>query len=597
MPRCAVLLAMVAFLDPRTAASSAENLSIPAAFHPGETITFRMKWKASPLLPAMTAGDLTVRFAGEARFDGRPVYAVEGLAASAPGFVYSAKDYFISYFTPGEFQTVHTRNLLQEQDQKIQQLIYFYPETKHLWLKEWTRDLKANGPAAVSRNELHWGVPSPLHDAATLMCSVRWQARQNSLPYTTRACWLARIKQITLEEAGEETLDTVLGSVRARKYNIRNLFGNLMEKKDDYFFIWATPDERNIPLKIQAKVKYGHVDGELLRYEPERRDSLIPADIAWLVPPPDVRPPIAGKLAGPAGKLPAPEMVRIPGGTYRMGARKAAIRRLHGHGGPLPAGPLRGDQPPVPGVRPRHRPAGARHPAVRLFPEEVQLEDRRLRGVRPAGGALPLAGRPLPRGPGGPARGAGLLGGRRRLRPLGRQAAAHRSGVGVGRPRRADRRRLSLGPRLGARAGQHRRERRPGHLAGGIQAAGRNGYGLFDMSGNAAEWVADWFGNGLPSGRNPSGPGKRQVQDPAGRRLAAHRWRTPRSGRAAGTGPRTRTSTWVSAAPKTCRRDFTRRKSASHGRARKIASEFNADQRRFFMISADQSLDWNQRKS
>ena len=38
-----------------------------------------------------------------------------------------------------------------------------------------------------------------------VVCSVRWQARQNSLPYTTRACWLARIKQITLEDAGEET--------------------------------------------------------------------------------------------------------------------------------------------------------------------------------------------------------------------------------------------------------------------------------------------------------------------------------------------------------------------------------------------------------
>ena len=317
----AALLLTSTFTLPRTAASSTESLSIPPAFHPGETITFRMKWKASPLLPSMTAGDLTVRFAGEAQFDGRPVFAVEGLAASAPGFVYSARDYFISYFTPGEFQTVHSRNLLQEQDQKIQQLIYFYPESKHLWLKEWTRDLKANGPAAVSRNELHWDVPSPLHDAATLMCSVRWQARQNTLPYTTRASWLARIKQITLEDAGEETLDTVMGTIRARKYNIRNLFGNLMEKKDDYFYIWATPDERNIPLKVQAKVKYGHVDGELLKYEPERRESLIPADVAWLVPPPGARPSITGKLAEPAGKPPAQEMVRIPGGTCRMGAR------------------------------------------------------------------------------------------------------------------------------------------------------------------------------------------------------------------------------------------------------------------------------------
>lgn len=507
----AAFLAMIALMNSRTVASSHGNLLMPAAFHPGETITFRMKWKASPLLPSMTAGDLTVRFAGEARFDGRPVFAVEGLAASAPGFVYSAKDYFISYFTPGDFQTVHTRNLLQEQDQKIQQLIYFYPDTKHLWLKEWTRDLKANGPAEVTRNELHWDVPLPLHDAATLMCSVRWQARQNSLPYTTRACWLARIKQITLEDAGEETLDTTLGAIRARKYNLQNLFGNMMEKKDDYFFIWATPDERNIPLKIQAKVKYGHVDGELLRYEPERRESLIPADIAWLVPPPDVRPSLAGKLAGQVGKTPAPEMVRILGGTFRMGARSGS------GGSPVTVGPFLLDRLEVTNRQYQEfvRATGRSAPDIRPFEYFRKKFNWKIDGYEEyARLAEPFRWRDG-RFPEGRADLPVVL-------VSWEDAAAYARWAGKRLPTEAEWEWATRGGLAGAdypwgaAAEPGKANTAESDVLGtwpaGIQPTGKNGYGLFDMSGNAAEWVADWFGNGLPAGKNPQGPGSGKLK-------------------------------------------------------------------------------------
>jgi formylglycine-generating enzyme required for sulfatase activity len=42
----------------------------------------------------------------------------------------------------------------------------------------------------------------------------------------------------------------------------------------------------------------------------------------------------------------------------------------------------------------------------------------------------------------------------------------------------------------------------------GAHPAGRSPFGVHDMAGNAAEWVADWYAEGFRRGdtRNPQGP-------------------------------------------------------------------------------------------
>jgi len=313
---CALLLGVAAgTARPAPAETALEPLPFPV----GETITFRFKWKASPLLPSIEAGDFTFRFAGEGRFEGRPVWVAEGIAESVPGFRFPVKDYFKSYFRPGDFQGLHVWGIRSEGPDYLQQMMFFYPDTRHMWLKEYSRTTDG---VRVTRNELHYGFPSPMPDALAMMPALRTLGRAMRFPADLNGSYLGRVKKITVTLDGKETLDTVIGRLPAYRYNILNLFGTMMDP-DDYFYVWSSADGRYIPLKIKAKVRFGHVDGKLTRHE-IRAASLVPEELDLLAPLPDARPDVSGALKLPAGEQPDTDMVRVPGGAFRFGERRGA---------------------------------------------------------------------------------------------------------------------------------------------------------------------------------------------------------------------------------------------------------------------------------
>ena len=513
---CALLLGVAA--GPARPAP-AETALEPLPFPVGETITFRFKWKASPLLPSIEAGDFTFRFAGEGRFEGRPVWVAEGMAESVPGFRFPVKDYFKSYFRPGDFQGLHVWGIRSEGPDYLQQMMFFYPETRHMWLKEYSRTTDG---VRVTRNELHYGFPSPMPDALAMMPALRTLGRAMRFPADLNGSYLGRVKKITVTLDGKETLDTVIGRLPAYRYNILNLFGTMMDP-DDYFYVWSSADGRYIPLKIKAKVRFGHVDGKLTRHE-IRAASLVPEELDLLAPLPDARPDVSGALNLPAGEQPDTDMVRVPGGDFRFGERRGAA------GIPVRVSPFLMDRFEVTNaqylkfIRATGRPAPAVQPLEyyqRKFKWKSDGYEEFLRLAEPYrwnDGRCPAGRDHHPvvlvtwDDAAAYARWAG-----KRLPTEAEWEAAARAGLAAGAaypwgaaadPARAN---TSEGDRLGT-------------VPVTVLPGGRNALGLAHLSGNVAEWVHDWYDD------KPFGAGAADPQGPSGGRFRVMRggdWRHP----------------------------------------------------------------------
>lgn len=307
-----ILIVFAFFIHPNAFQPAATG----SPFADGETFTYRIKWKGNLLLPASEAGTISVRFAGAQNYGGRKLLRIETSAYSDPAFRHPMKGYQISLFTPDRHQSVLTLTLMEDGDERSQTAVHYYPELGALWLKEHFLDRKKGGPVIVSRNELHTGIPFPLLDPGAMGYLLRTMA--GAPPSSFMSVYRARIKKVNVVREGYDQTDSVLGQLRSVRMNLHNLFGNAEEDPGEYCQIWVSDDSRHIPLRIKAKVKVGYVEAEIVRHD-LRRESLIPTQPGWMSPPPENTPDIRYKLGFPPGTPPPCDMVSIPGGLLRFG--------------------------------------------------------------------------------------------------------------------------------------------------------------------------------------------------------------------------------------------------------------------------------------
>jgi len=495
--------------------NSAESIaSHGLPFPKGETMRFRMKWKPAFIIPKIEAGDITFRFVGPTTFAGRELLAVEGSAVSVPNFRIPVRDFFTSYFTPGDFQSVHYRAWLSEGKDRTDQLIFYFPEKRQLWRKEYKQHVKKDPSFRYARNELHWGIPVPLHDALTLIFSVRSSLSSTQTPFSLQISYNSRIKEITIQQEGEEILKTVLGEIPTIKYNIRNLFGDLMDE-DDYFYIWSTVDDRHIPVALKANVKYGYIEGKLTYYG-LRTHSILPKKLDWFTPLPESLPQIrqVNPILGKNRPKNPNDMVKIPGGKLIFGAGSNVESKT------VFMDPFFIDRHEVTNEQYKRFVDATGHRTPALLPFEYfkkkfkWKQDGYDEYMRIAGPFL-WKNSTYPEG--------------RRDCPVvlvsWDDAAAYARWAGKRLPTEAEWEMAARGGLTGkdypwgnennpARANTFESDFL-GAVPVGLLEKGRNSFGLYDMCGNAGEWVADWYKKNpfRNNARNPRGPskGKRKV--------------------------------------------------------------------------------------
>lgn len=508
--------ALTLLLLPGTGPASSGGSGPERQFFPpaGESMTFLMRWKANALLPAMEAGTITIRWGGPVRIAGREAWLVEALALSKPGFRMTVRDYFASYLAPGSGQTLHVRTLLREDGEQRQQLLYFYPETGRLWLKEYFR--KGTGePLSVSRNELHGGVPFPLHDILGLVPVLRERLARGENDKSFHTSYLARIKKIQLASGEKKREETAVGFTETAVLRVNNLFGDLMDR-EEAFEIWATTNPRYIPVRLSAKVKIGKVEGKLIEY---RRDtpSLAPVPGDWLVPAADVWPPAPPDRtaltvpAGPAGS----DMIRIPGGLLTInntGGASVNNRSIFVDGFEM-------DRTEVTNARYHEfiRQTGRAAPGIRPFAYYRKKFGWKIDGYEEYSRlAAPYCWKDGRYPPGSGQYPVVLV--------SWEDAAAFARWAGLRLPTEAEwahaARQTAVpgdypwGPDWFPGRANTAESDWLGTVPAGFLTAGGNRPGILDLCGNVSEWTADWFAEEPFTGgsRNPAGPGSGKLK-------------------------------------------------------------------------------------
>lgn len=79
--------------------------------------------------------------------------------------------------------------------------------------------------------------------------------------FFTDELWDLRIRY-----AGEETINTIFGSVNCYKYNTVTVVGRFFQHEDD-LSIWFTKDKNLVPVKLSANLKIGKLDFECVEYQ------------------------------------------------------------------------------------------------------------------------------------------------------------------------------------------------------------------------------------------------------------------------------------------------------------------------------------------
>ena len=228
-----------------------------SVFGPGEQTTYDVSYMG------ITAGraELTVGWSME-QF-GREVWPLVCVGETTDlGALYPVKDRFITYWDPIERRTMGAD--------------FFVQENKHRARERYAYDFEA-GQAIVTRqspgkptSERRYDIAQGTVDLAAAGFSLRNTPLVAGAVYELPIFTGIKLYKMKATVVGKEMLSTALGEVEVYRVTVNGDFSGKLAT-EGLMTLFYTADEKQLPVRAEARLVLGTVRVEAVKYEPGRR--------------------------------------------------------------------------------------------------------------------------------------------------------------------------------------------------------------------------------------------------------------------------------------------------------------------------------------
>jgi len=229
----------------------------PYPFEPGEHLVYEVSYYG------ITAGYITLDYTGTKEMDGKVVLEFTGIAETSKFFstFYRVKDVIYLYMDSESFKPIKVVLDLNEGKRKREeQIIYDFGRNECRYYKK--------------NKEYVTSITPDTQDSFASLYFYRIISRDNGNfvsfnVYGSRKVW-------TLEATAvkKETLKTPVGEFDSIVVRPRTRFEGILQEKGNVY-MWFTDDEKRLPLKFEAKIKLGTLQGVLVEYKLRENDKKI----------------------------------------------------------------------------------------------------------------------------------------------------------------------------------------------------------------------------------------------------------------------------------------------------------------------------------
>jgi hypothetical protein len=243
-----------------TALAGSEPQNIVSVFGPGEQTTYEVSYLG------ITAGKAEITVGWEMEHKGRTVWPLVcvGETNETTSKLYKIKDRLVSYWDPAAREAIGAD--------------FFVNESKHRAKERFNFDLEANTATVVREapgwptTERHYQLEEGTVDLAAAGFIFRnyklVPGESHLLPVFTGA----RTYRMRVTVVGKENLKTGLGELEVYRVTFNGEFSGKLAAQG-LMTIFYTTDEKQLPVRAEAKLALGSVKIDAVKYEAGRRYS------------------------------------------------------------------------------------------------------------------------------------------------------------------------------------------------------------------------------------------------------------------------------------------------------------------------------------